>query len=119
MPDFKKIFFCTGFLCIQFILAAQYRVSFVIEHLPAYHQSAEPIFLAGSFNGWNPGDEKTKLGSIGNKPGITIELGKGMFEYKFTRGSWQQVESGEGGLPVQNRRIDVQGDTTIAVDIQH
>ncbi|MFL5739629.1 MAG: alpha/beta hydrolase [Flavisolibacter sp.] len=115
----KKISFFFAFLCLHFLVLAQYRVRFIVEHLPAYHHTADKIYLVGSFNGWNPGDEKMKLGSVDNKPGITIELRKGMFEYKFTKGSWEQVESGEGGSPTQNRRIDVESDTTISVDIQH
>src|SRR6476659_10538045 len=119
MSFFKKFFLLPAFLCLHFLATAQYKVHFVIEHLPTYHHTGDPIYIAGSFNGWNPRDEKMKLETINNKPGITIELRKGMFEYKFTKGSWEQVESAEGGFPTQNRRIDVEGDTTIQVDIQH
>src|SRR4051812_34056290 len=116
--NLRRIIICGWLVLTCSICFSQYKVSFVITHLPQYHTAAESIYLVGSFNNWNPGEEKYKLHD-GNKPGITIELGGGNYEYKFTKGSWDRVESGNNGFPVENRRIMVDRDTTINVEIEH
>ncbi|HEU4470319.1 MAG TPA: alpha/beta hydrolase-fold protein [Flavisolibacter sp.] len=99
--------------------AAQFKVSFVVTGLPAYHGKDEPLFITGSFCNWNPGDGRMRFGFIGGKPGITIELSKGMFEYKITRGSWDKAEAAAGGLPIANRQLQLESDTTIEIAIEH
>ena len=98
---------------------AQYKVRFVFQKLPSYHIAADTVFLTGSFNRWQPNNKSFATVVHNNKSGITIDLPKGMFEYKFTLGSWDGVESGIGGIPVANRIINVEGDTTIPVEIEH
>lgn len=114
-----KIFLSIVLAGLPFISTAQYRISFVINRLPSYHLATENIYLAGSFNNWNPKDEKLVIKPAAGKYGITIELPKGMFEYKFTRGGWDKVESADGGEPTGNRVVNVTSDDTIHVDIQH
>jgi len=92
-------------------------VSFIINRLPSYHISTNKVYLVGNFNNWNPHDDKLQLKTIHGKPGITIELQKGMYEYKFTEGSWENVETAEKGVPNGNRRVVVESDTTINVEI--
>lgn len=109
-------------LCILFgplLLTGQYRVRFLFKRLPTYHRPTDTIFLAGSFNRWNPHDANLALVRTDEKSGITIDLPKGMFEYKFTLGSWDGVESGNGGFPTENRLLDVEKDTTVLVEIDH
>lgn len=96
-------------------LYAQYKVRVVINRFPAYHHTSDAVYLAGNFNGWNPKDERFKL----TNGSITIELKKGMNEFKFTRGSWDAVESGAEGFPTQNHFADVESDTVIQVKIDH
>jgi predicted alpha/beta superfamily hydrolase len=115
----KKVLLCIELLLIGLISLAQYKVTFVIHQLPSYHKSANQIYLVGNFNNWNPGDEKLLLKSINGKPGITIELARGVYEYKFTGGSWEKVEALDGGLPTQNRKVVIESDTTIPVEIEH
>jgi predicted alpha/beta superfamily hydrolase len=119
MQIYRKFIFFVACLLSVGTLAAQYKVTFIINHLPAYHQPGDKIYMTGSFNNWNPGDEHYLLKMRNDKPGITIELGKGMFEYKFTEGGWDRVESANEGAPTENRRIVVESDTTIQVEIQH
>jgi predicted alpha/beta superfamily hydrolase len=115
----KKVLLCIELLLIGLISFAQYKVTFVIHKLPSYHKSTNQIYLAGNFNNWNPHDEKLQLKLINDKPGITIELAKGMYEYKFTGGSWESVEALDGGIPTQNRSLIIESDTTIPVEIEH
>jgi predicted alpha/beta superfamily hydrolase len=114
----KKTLLCIELLLISLFSLAQYKVSFVVQKLPAYHKSSDKIYLVGNFNNWNPRDEKFVLKTINGRPGITIELAKGMYEYKFTEGSWESVESLDKGFPNQNRNIVVESDTTINVDVE-
>jgi predicted alpha/beta superfamily hydrolase len=107
------------FLLVRLLLLAQYKVSFVLNKLPVYHKSSNKIYLVGNFNNWNPRDDKFQLKTIDGKPGITIELSRGMHEYKFTEGSWETVESLDKGMPSQNRSLVVESDTTINVEIEH
>lgn len=115
----KKTSFCVGLLLIGLISIAQYKITFVIDKLPAYHPSSGKIYLAGNFNNWNPQDEKFELKTIDGKTGITIKLAKGIYEYKFTEGSWESSESTDKGFPAENRKIVVENDTTINVEIQN
>ncbi len=111
----KKIVLLYILLLATIGLYAQYKVTIVINKFPTYHTSSEPIYLVGNFNSWNPADPKLRI----NKHGITIELAKGMYEYKFTRGNWESVESGEGGSTTQNHSLYVTSDTTVQVEIDH
>jgi predicted alpha/beta superfamily hydrolase len=115
----KKVTFCIGLLFLLLASNAQYKVTFVIKKLPSYHHSSNKVYLAGNFNNWNPGDEKFLLKNVGKNPGITIVLSKGMYEYKFTEGSWENVEALDGGAPIENRSLVVENDTTIEIAIDH
>src|SRR5215213_8711392 len=115
----KKILLCIGLALVHLLSLAQYKVSFIINKLPAYHKSSDKIYLVGNFNNWNPHDDKLQLKNINGKPGITIELARGMHEYKFTEGGWQSAESLVQVFPTPNRTLVVERDTTITVEIQH
>ncbi|HVK97755.1 MAG TPA: alpha/beta hydrolase-fold protein, partial [Flavisolibacter sp.] len=99
---------------------SQHKVTFIIDKLPVYHKSTEPIFLVGSFNKWKTSDSALLLKKIHpNKVGIAIELKAGMSEYKFTRGDWDKVETNENGGHIENRVINVERDTTVHIKIDH
>ena len=115
----KKGFAALAFILFATFTNAQHHVHFVFKRLPSYHKPSDTIYLAGSFNRWNPRDKSFAAIVHNNKSGITIDLPKGMFEYKFTLGSWDGVESGKGGLPIENRMITIEKDTTVLVEIDH
>ena len=98
---------------------AQYKVHFLFRKLPAYHKASDTVFLAGNFNNWNPHNRLFTCVNCNAHSGITIDLPKGMFEYKFTHGSWDGVESGNGGSPVPNHTISIESDTSIFVEVDH
>ncbi|NTS40923.1 alpha/beta hydrolase [Flavisolibacter sp. BT320] len=112
----KGLFLFLFFLFAQ-LTNAQHHVHFVFKRLPSYHNPSDTVYLAGSFNRWNPRDKSFATVVHNNKSGITIDLPKGMFEYKFTLGSWDGVESGHGGLPEENRMILIEKDTTVLIEI--
>ena len=57
--------------------------------MPKYYTPYnEDIYLAGSFNNWNPKDQSYKLTKISNgKYKIIVNLETGFHQYKFTRGN--------------------------------
>jgi predicted alpha/beta superfamily hydrolase len=116
----KKSSLLALFFFFTFLITnAQYKVHFVFKNLPSYHIPTDTIYIAGSFNGWNPKNSRFAIVAQKTKSGTTIDLPMGMFEYKFTLGNWDGVESGLGGLPVENRMVTIERDTTILVEIDH
>jgi len=77
------------------------------------------LFLAGSFNGWNPNDKNYRFQE--NEKGdyvLGMKLEDGMYEYKITRGSWEKVECKKGGADIQNRFFKLSSDTTIDLMVE-
>ncbi len=82
----KAFSLVVAILC-SFFSTAQHKVKFVIQQLPSYHSREEPLYLAGSFNNWNPAHSYYKFSfSSGNDHVLTISLPKGLHEFKITRG---------------------------------
>ncbi len=113
----KKIILCTLLLLYGFV---QGQVTFIIDSLPAYTPPEDLIYIAGNFNGWNPGDpayvlsknddEKWFITSAAAPEGTQIE-------YKFTRGSWETVEKGPGGEEIGNRLFTFGNGDTVRIII--
>ena len=96
-----------------FATTAQYRIHMIIRSLPSTHVE-DTIFIAGSFNNWNPGHENYALTKKNDTILIDITgLGKNIYPFKFTRGSWQRTETGSDGKDIENRIIQLESDTTI------
>ncbi|MDD3716979.1 MAG: alpha/beta hydrolase-fold protein [Candidatus Marinimicrobia bacterium] len=111
MPEQKKnsrVFFSLFLMLSAFIPASagdssewHIRVKNTGD-LPA----GEAVYIAGTFNYWDPGDPDYRLQR--NADGswqIRMELPAGKTEFKFTRGSWDNVETKAKGAMRQNRRI--------------
>lgn len=113
----------TKFLLLSCLIAAnvcmaQKDVLFTIKELPAFHPQGSNIYLAGSFNGWNPADDNYKFSR--NDDGQYIlkrPLSDGNYEYKITRGSWDKVETSKEGGAVGNRNLQVQENTTVELNV--
>ena len=82
--------------------AAQGPTVLKVTRVPANTPPGDTLFVAGSFNGWNPHNRAYAL--VRNSDGtyqIGLPASLGAIEYKFTRGSWDKAEvSG-------NRRADL------------
>lgn len=81
--------------------------------------NATDIYMAGSFNGWNPKDETFRLRKD-DKGNFTLALQNipaGDYEYKFTRGSWETGEINEKGQPAANRNLRLVSDTTLRLTV--
>lgn len=106
-------------LLIASALMAQQTVRMEIKSLPEYHATGSDIYLAGSFNGWNPKDEQFKLSR--DSKGVyyyDFKLADGNYEYKFTRGAWENGECKKGGAGQNNRILNIPSTATFSVDIE-
>ena len=98
----RKLF---SFLLTLLGFAAQAQVTFKITAVPANTPANATIYMAGTFNSWNPGSAAHALtyNAADGSYEITLPAGTGTIEYKFTRGSWAAVETnatnGAGAQP--------------------
>src|SRR5258705_9327946 len=115
----KRIFSFLIFLIITLSSLSQHTVRFTITSLPDYHPTDSSLYIAGSFNGWNPQDKNYQFqkDASGNYF-FETKLADGMHEFKITRGSWGKVECKKGGGDIQNRVLKLSLDTTINLTIE-
>jgi predicted alpha/beta superfamily hydrolase len=105
------------FTCLSiFIVAncsAQYTLRITVTDVATKKQ--DDIYVAGSFNNWNTRDAKYKLQVFGTtRRGIVIsDLPSGTVEFKFTRGSWDKVETTAKGEDVPNHTISLKDDAAL------
>jgi metallo-beta-lactamase class B len=79
-----------------------------LDQVPARTPATDTLFVAGSFNGWNP--HATRYALRKNPAGayqVALPAGLGTVEYKFTRGSWETVEVDDKNQDIANRKADV------------
>lgn len=74
------------------------QVTLKVEKIPAGTPSGDKIYVSGSMNEWNPGNEDYEL-SKGEDSlyEVSFTPPAGQFKFKFTRGSWSNVEGTETG----------------------
>jgi len=82
------------------------QVTFIIESLPENTPEEDFIYIAGDFNGWNPGLAEYQMtkNTEGNWE-ITLEAQEDgtTIQFKFTRGDWGKVEKDANGNDIPNR----------------
>ncbi len=79
-----------------------------LTSVPAGTPAGAGIYVAGSFNGWNPGDSAFRLTRRGDAYEIGLPASiRGPIEFKFTLGSWETVELSATGGDVSNRTFTV------------
>lgn len=86
------------------------QLTLKVVEVPANTPAGDAIYVAGSFQGWDPGSEDYKLTK--NADGtwqITIEPDPGVLNFKFTRGSWPTVEGNANGGFLPDRSHDYLG----------
>jgi predicted alpha/beta superfamily hydrolase len=117
IKNFKSVAIALA-LTLAFNLHAQ--VTFVVENLPADTPSVDNLYIAGDFNGWNPGAAANMMHK-NEQDKWTITLPQrpegAVMLYKFTRGSWETVEKGSAGEEIPNRLFTFGNGSTIPVTI--
>ena len=114
---FQKTLFIYFFCLLLSSASAQFHVRFIIKEQPSLH-STDTMFIAGSFNVWNPYDRRYQIIAINSTaPFIDLQLFAGIYEYKLTRGSWGKGETTKDGKGVGNRTLTLTKDTIINIFI--
>lgn len=79
----------------------------------------DTLFVAGSFNEWNPRNPGFSF-----QPGgrivyyLNMALPAGAYEYKITRGSWEKGECKVGGEGISNRLLKLESDTVLRLTVE-
>ena len=81
------------------------KARFTVIIPSAGHAADTTVFVAGSFNNWNPMDSNYMMKPKGhNRYTLTIPcFGNKRYEYKYTLGGWGGVEKSTNGKDIDNR----------------
>ncbi len=120
MPPFSfylLVVFCACWLSAC-AAAPKNQLTLTLITTPLATPADDSIYLAGSFNNWNPADPAYKMQKIAaGQYQYIFPIQGGIAAYKFTRGSWQTVETDSAGNEVENRSINLQAATDIVVAV--
>lgn len=98
-------------------VSAQFTLRIIVSHLSGSHVS-DPVYAAGNFNSWNPGNPAYQFQKQDNKQVLAIaDVPAGVYEFKFTRGSWGKVACSKTGADLDNNVLKLSGDTTVYYNI--
>ena len=105
-------------VCLWLALAgpvASAQTTLRLDALPPTTPAGALLYVAGSFNNWQPADPASQLV---RQPTGTYQLTlpasvQGPQEFKFTRGSWATVEATARYEPLANRRATLLGAPTV------
>jgi predicted alpha/beta superfamily hydrolase len=113
----KKIIAFLLCICIVYTVSAQYNLRLIVTDVAT--KKLDDIYISGSFNNWNPDDANYKLKPFGGsrKAIVLKDIPAGKYEFKFTRGNWDKVESTAKGEAIENRVIYVDADTSVNITI--
>ena len=96
------------------------RLTLRVTEVPATTPDSATVYVAGSFNGWAPGDPEYALRKEGDAYEITLDgLRRGPVEFKFMLGRWDRVEVDAAGEDVRNRtaRVPDRGTATYEASV--
>lgn len=97
------------------------QVDIIVNQFPRYYTPLfDDLYITGTFNGWNEKDEGYKLQNNGGNYSITLNLQEGEnIEFKFTRGSWERVETQLDGSFLPNRTLTIQNGSSLNIQIDN
>lgn len=98
-------------LLLPLVLRGQ--VTLIWDNSGDYPDSVrQNVYVAGNFNGWQPGDAKYKMQEKNGKMILVVDAPKNisMLEFKCTRGSWDDGEvTAQGGYAENHTAANVKG----------
>jgi len=114
----KKVVLLLLAIVLVIVTHAQYTLRLIVDKVAT--RALEDIYVTGSFNNWNPRDAQFKLKPYGtSRRAIVVkDLKPGKYQYKFTRGSWQSVETTAKGTDIENREEDLSEDVSTNITIE-
>ncbi len=103
-------------ICLLVVSSCK-RVTLSLDKVPKNTPKGAQIFVAGSFNNWNPGDSKYLMtyDEETKQYSVDLPIGFGNVYYKFTRGDWTTVETDACGGELVNRKLRY-GDGDLRID---
>jgi hypothetical protein len=94
------------------------RTTIVIDKLPENTTASAQIYIAGTFNDWNPGNRNFILKKLNSgKYYISLALEDNYIEYKITRGGWHKCEVNENGWEIPNRGLTLGFADTVHINV--
>ena len=105
-------------LFFVFNLLAQHQVTFRVTKVPEYQPAESTLYIAGSFNNWNPKHADYQFRKNENHFILTVSLPAGKHEFKLTRGGWNAGETAKEGASLPNRIINVTGDMEVDLVVE-
>ena len=90
---------------------AQHNLKLVVQNLSATHLN-DTVYVAGNFNGWNPGKTAMAFQQDKNVWEIILSLPTDQYEFKFTLGSWDNVQVTKSGKDAANNSMKLLNDTS-------
>ncbi|HEX6915209.1 MAG TPA: alpha/beta hydrolase-fold protein [Chitinophagaceae bacterium] len=103
---------------------AQYTLRLIVTSVPkptvnVAQRAAEPLYVAGNFNSWNPKDDAYRLKPLGSRYSVVLkDIPAGVYAFKFTRGGWDKVETTSDGRDIADRVVEVKEDMTEEIVIE-
>lgn len=97
------------------------QITLVVDTLPAGTPESAIIYVAGDFQGWDPGHPEYVLTRDENGSyHITLDslIPGTVYHYKFTQGSWETVEKSWNGKEIENRTFEFGKDRIQTASIQ-
>ncbi len=108
-----------SFIFLAGTVQGQQPIRVEMQHIASVAKGNDVIYIAGSFNDWNPKDEKFRFQESDNGSYyVLLQLDAGKYEYKITRGGWDKVECKKGGAGIPNRVLTVPADTAIQITVE-
>jgi len=109
----KKLFVFALIISCVSQLQAQFSVRLVVTDVAT--KKEDDIYVSGTFNSWNPRDEKYKLKPFaGGRKGIVLkDIAPGNYAFKFTRGTIDKIESTADGRDIADRILEVNADLAL------
>jgi predicted alpha/beta superfamily hydrolase len=109
------------FTTIFFVLSAfcgNAQMNIVVANVPQLTPLRDTLYVAGSFNNWNPRDEnyRMELGPNGYSVSISGVAGSS-YSYKITRGNWPTVEGSATGGFIGDRSLVYQSGATETISV--
>ena len=100
---------CAGAALLLVAAAAHAQATLRLTRVPPGTPAGATIFVAGSFNSWDPAAAAYRLAPQGNgQYAITLPASvRGAIEFKFTLGSWETGETDSAGRDAPNRTFAV------------
>lgn len=114
----KKFFLIVVLCALTYASLAQIHVTFKLKQPVKPKVPVGNLFLAGSFNRWNPNDTVYRFSRLSDEDySLEKNLPAGNYAYKITRGDWKNVESGLNGATIANRNLVLSKDTVVVLDV--